>query len=122
MSNDKSDATFNPNYGGINGPYDRNSDPASGLADKPKKRKRIFMWFFLAVQALFIVWLIAGAMQPGASEACKGIITSEFYTQDDCETAYAAGQGIGFIAILGIWAVVDFLLVLTWAVIRLARR
>ena len=27
----------------------------------PRKRKRVFMWFFLAVQALFVVWLIAGA-------------------------------------------------------------
>ena len=29
-------------------------------AAKPRKRKRIFMWFFLAVQAIFIAWLITG--------------------------------------------------------------
>jgi hypothetical protein len=27
---------------------------------KPYKRKRVFLWFFLAVQVIFILWLIVG--------------------------------------------------------------
>ena len=29
-------------------------------APNPRKKRRVFMWFFLAVQALFLAWIIVG--------------------------------------------------------------
>lgn len=75
------------------------------------------MWFFLAVQVVFLLWIIFGA-RTGAG------------TPDDCGTLDArtcndvdnAGTAIGVGLIILIWVVVDFILGVTYAVVRLARR
>jgi hypothetical protein len=107
MSNDKVNAAYN----GINNPdpYDQERDPAA----KPKKPRRIFMWFFLAVQALFLIWLVAGVS--GNAQESTGLTGTE-------ADAYAVGTGIGVMLIIGLWLAVDFLLVIGWAVVRLARK
>lgn len=33
----------------------------------PKKKKHIFRWVFLGVQALFLVWIIGGASSAGTN-------------------------------------------------------
>ena len=72
-------------------------------AAKPRKRKRIFMWFFLAVQAIFIAWLISGITSaahgiPADAHAqalayCKGNGWSPlFKSYQDCIVHYANGM------------------------------
>jgi hypothetical protein len=124
MSNNKRDAAFhgtddhNPAYADINGPYDRNADPASGLADKPKKRKRVFMWTFLVINLLFLVWVITGI----AGNASTPADTGGVLTQADANAARDAGTAIGVGLLLAFWAFVDFILFVVWAVVRLSRR
>jgi hypothetical protein len=84
---------------------------------EPRKKRRIFMWVFLAVQALFLIWVIAGAS--GASG-----------TPDDCGTLDAAlcndvqsvGTGIGIALVIVLWVAVDFIMGVSYAIFRLARR
>ena len=105
MSNNKSDATF---HGGeIHPAY-----------SKPKKKKRIFMWFFLAIQLLFVIWVIAGLKgQPTVDQSTCGGLDLE-----SCNAASDLGTGIGLALVLGLWAFVDFILVVVWAVVTFSRR
>ena len=132
MSNDKSDATRHGQ------PYDWASDPNSGYAPigagdhtrggsidmpaKPKKKKRIFMWFFLAVQALFILWLVVGLTTADPAAQCATEVFNEYYTKEDCMLAAEAGTGIGAGLIFVFWLIVNTLLLMVWAVTKLARR
>jgi hypothetical protein len=86
-----------------------------------KKRKRIFMWFFLAVQALFIIWIIAGASSSGSATAksCANLTGQALQT---CQDASHAGTGIGVALIVIVWCIVDFLLAITWLIVRMSRR
>ena len=47
-------------------PYGQQPYPPSGQEQgytqpPPRKRRRVFVWVFLAVQVLFVIWVIAGA-------------------------------------------------------------
>lgn len=87
----------------------RTQDPTTETLPTTKRR-RVFMWFFLLVQALFLTWIITGSMSTPAQ--------SEPTMQD----AAAVGTAIGVGLIIGLWAIVDVILGITYAVIRLARR
>ena len=80
--------------------------PAESITTQPRKRRRIFMWVFLAVQALFIVWVIAG------------ISTGSGNTTD----AENVGTGIGVALVIGLWFFIDLFLGIAYGVYRLARR
>ena len=80
----------------------------------PKKRKRIFMWFFLVIQVLFLVWIIAGATSASHSNHCG--------SDQDCQNATDAGTAIGVVLIIVFWAIVDVILGVTYMVVRLSRR
>lgn len=104
-------------------------DPRMDYDERPiapavKKKKRVFMWVFLAVQVLFIFWLIAGVSGAGdaVAESCSPDKLSEYFTKADCEAASQVGAGIGFAMVLVLWAIVDFLLAIVWLVVKLARR
>lgn len=79
--------------------------PAESITAQPRKRRRIFMWVFLAVQALFLVWVIAG-IGTGA---------------DNTTDAENVGTGIGVALIIGLWFFVDLFLGVAYGVYRLAR-
>ena len=84
---------------------------------KPKKKKRIFMWFFLAVQILFLIWIIAGiAGNSGDATDCGSL------SQQACNDAADVGTGIGVFLILVFWVIVDVLLFIPWVIVKLARR
>lgn len=74
--------------------------------DVQPRKKRVFLWFFLAVQAIFVLWLVVGL-----STADTG-----------GDAAAEAGTAIGAALIVTLWAVVDFILGVTYAIYRLARR
>lgn len=79
-----------------------------------KKRPRIFLWVFIFVQTLFILWIVVGASsQP---EECYGL------TAKDCQEAYDTGKAIGVGLIVGLWAAVDVILGITYAVYRFTRK
>jgi hypothetical protein len=82
-----------------------------------KKRKRVFMWFFLAVQVIFLVWIIAGGHSAATDTSHCGTLSAA-----DCKSAAQAGAGIGIALIIVFWCVVDVILGITYLVVRLARR
>jgi len=106
---------------------------------KPRKKRRIFLWVFLAIQALFIIWTITGvASHPSgpsvatqtAQVCANGGWQGLFKSHADCMKHYAVGlsdasntgKGLAVALIVVIWVVVDFLLGVTYGVYRLARR
>ena len=95
--------------------------PAASFEAAPvptKKRKRIFMWVFLAVQVLFVIWIIGGvgsADTPSAADC--GSLSAQ-----TCQDAADVGTGIGVALIILLWFFVDCFLAVGYAVYRLARR
>jgi hypothetical protein len=108
-------------------------------AEPPRKKRRVFMWVFLAIQAIFLIVIIAGlashpsgpsAAQQAAQQCANGGWQGLFKSQADCDQHYAValndagnvGKGLGVAIIVVIWCVVDFLLGVTYLIVRLARR
>jgi hypothetical protein len=104
---------------------------------KPRKKRRIFLWVFLAIQVLFIAWVISAAVTgtgPSASDVAQGCDNGAwqglFTSHADCVKHYAValsdagntGKGIAVALIVVIWVIVDFLVGLTYGIYRLARR
>lgn len=87
---------------------------AQGSAEV-SKRHHVFLWVFLAIQALFLVWVIAGA---STGSTCTGL------TGDTLTTCQAGqvGTGIGVALVITFWAVVDVILGISYGVYRLAKR
>lgn len=84
---------------------------------EPKKKRRVFLWFFLAVQVLFIIWIVGGASTgAGTPEDCGTL------SEEACNAASDIGTSIGVALIVGVWVVVDFLLAVIYGVYRLATR
>ncbi|MEV7253519.1 hypothetical protein ACPXCO_38170 [Streptomyces cyaneofuscatus] len=95
--------------------------PDKGLPPKePKKKKshRIFLWFFLAVQVIFLIWIITGASS-GEDSSCEGMTGDALRV---CQDAGDVGTAIGVGLIIALWAAVDVILGITYAVYRLSRR
>lgn len=105
----------------------------------PRRKRRIFLWVFLAIQALFVIWLIAGLSSSPAgpsvaaqtAHACAGTgWQGLFKSHADCMRHYAAGvnaasdigSGIGAAIIIAFWAVVDVILGIGYGVYKLSRR
>ncbi len=82
-----------------------------------KKKRRIFLWVFLAVQVLFLVWIIAGiAGNSGTATGCEGL------DQATCEDAQDVGTAIGVAGLIVFWAIVDIILGVGYGVYKLAKR
>ncbi len=80
------------------------------------KKHRIFLWVFLAVQVLFIVWIIAGASSGTDTSNCGSLDAAT------CKSASQVGTGIGVVLIILVWAVVDFFMAVIYGIYRLAKR
>jgi hypothetical protein len=108
-------------------------------ASAPRKKRRVFLWVFLAIQALFIILIVvqvgahpAGptAAQQAAQQCANGGWQGLFKSQADCDQHYAValndagnvGKGIGVVVIVVIWMVVDFFTGLGYGIYRLASR
>jgi hypothetical protein len=113
--------------------------PAYVAAAPVRKKRRVFLWVFLAVQAAFIIWIIAGlashpagptAAQQAAQQCANGGWQGLFKSQADCQVHYAhalneagnVGKGLGVAVIVIVWIVVDFFLGLGYGIYRLASR
>jgi hypothetical protein len=131
--------TPHPDYGYLPPPPPQAS-PRRGQAYRPPRRKkRVFLWVFLAIQVIFVIWLIAGiATKPGGqsvaqqvAQACgHGGWSPLFKSHADCVKHYAValnvatdtGKGIGVAIVVLIWVVVDFFLGVGYGVYKLATR
>jgi hypothetical protein len=104
---------------------------------KPWKRRKVFLWVFLAIQAAFLIWLITGSTSSTAPTAAQlaqfcgnGAWQGVFTSYADCVKHGAVGlteagdlgKGLGLATIVIVWVVVDFLVGLTYGIYRLTRR
>lgn len=85
-------------------------------AVQPRKRRRVFMWFFIGVQILFLIWIIAGTHAATSNPDCAGL------DAQSCQSATDAGAAIGAGLVIALWAFIDFILLAVYLVVRLARR
>lgn len=82
-----------------------------------RKQRRIFMWSFLAVQALYVVWIITG-IHAGATTATPGCTDPDL-----CHAAAQAGTAIGAAMVVMLWVLTDIILGIgRWVVLTSRRR
>jgi hypothetical protein len=104
---------------------------------KPRKRKRLFMWTFLAIQAIFVGLIVLYATEStGPSHAevlqgcAKGAWQGLFKSYHDCMVHYAAGlngaghagQAIGIGLVIFLWVAADVILGVGRLVVLSSRR
>lgn len=80
------------------------------MAKNGKTKMRKFTWVILAINLLFLIWVIAGAASGGDTSSCGSLSAT------DCENAQDVGKGIGVVLIIVFWAVVDVILGVLWLI------
>lgn len=109
-----------------------------GTPETPRRKaRRVFMWTFLVIQALFVAWVISGIMShTGATTAevnagcLHGAWQGLFKSQADCLVHYraglnqaaSAGTAIGVGIVIVFWAIVDIILGIGRLVVLTARK
>ena len=112
--------------------------PTPAPAAAPARRKhRVFMWVFLAIQVLFlalVIILLQGHTGPSHADLVSGCYHGNwqglFKSQSDCVVHYGgalnqageAGKGIGAALIIGLWVAADVILGIGRLVVLTARR
>ena len=104
---------------------------------KAYRPHRVFLWIFLAIQAVFLIWVIIASTRstgPSSTQIAQfcgnGAWQGVFSSYADCvkhgavglADAANVGKGIAVSLIVIIWVVVDFLLAITYGIYRLAKR
>lgn len=84
----------------------------------PKKKRRVFLWVFLAIQVLFLIMVITGGSS-NSDPDCTGYTAEQCKSLDD---AGDAGTAIGVGLLIALWAAVDVILGVTYGIYRLAKR
>ena len=92
-----------------------------GPAPQPQppapQHHRVFLWVFLAVQALFLYWVISGAHAASTSKHDCGTLSAQA-----CQQAVDVGAGAGVFIIVVFWVLVDVILGIGYGVYKLASR
>jgi hypothetical protein len=130
------DAASPPAY--LPPPRRREPWPQVPEGQRPRKRKRVFMWCFIALQAVFLAWVITGISTannaPSAAEVHKGCDNGAwvglFQSHADCMTHYAAGlsqagnagTAIGVGIVIALWVACDVILGIGRLVVIFSRR
>lgn len=73
---------------------------------------RPFTWVILAVNAIFVAWIIGGAVSASHQTCSPGL------SAQACQSASAIGTGIGVALIIGLWVAADFILGVLWLITR----
>jgi hypothetical protein len=81
---------------------------------RPHRRRRVFMWVILAINALFVIWIISGFIAT-AETTCTGMTGEELAS---CQGAEGWGKGIAVVLIIMLWAFVDVILGVLYIVTR----
>ena len=76
-----------------------------------KKQRNVFRWVFLAVQILFVVWLIAGIA--GSAHSVHNCQATQYLSAAGCRNATEAGAGVGVAIVIVLWLVVDGILAIS---------
>ncbi|MEV2255514.1 hypothetical protein AB0I94_33960 [Streptomyces sp. NPDC050147] len=83
----------------------------------PRKHGRVFFWCFLALQIMFLVWIIAGITSAGGTpDSCEGLTGDSL---EACENAGTLGTTIGVGLILAFWMATDVIVSLTYLMYRM---
>jgi hypothetical protein len=83
------------------------------VVPQPKRKVRVFTWVILAINALFLIWVIAGvASGSGHATDCGSL------DQNTCDSASHVGTAIGVGIIVFLWAAADLILGVIWLVTR----
>lgn len=77
-----------------------------------RKKRRVFRWVFLALQALFLVWIITGGHAAASSHCDPNLSASA------CTAARQVGGGIGVLVIIFVWLAVDVILGVGYLIFR----
>lgn len=89
--------------------------PNPGLAPA-RKRHHIFRWFFLIVQVIFLIWIIAGAHSATSNVHCQ------YLNHHDCQQAADVGTSIGVAVIVFLWIGIDLVLLVGRLLVLLGRK
>ncbi|MGW7067188.1 hypothetical protein ACWGII_13945 [Streptomyces sp. NPDC054855] len=101
------------------GPRPEGGAPVPAAAGgKGKKPRKVFLWIFLVVQALFVIWIIVGVNSASDDPSCEGLAGDALKL---CQDAGDVGTAIGVGLIIGLWAAVDIILGVTYGIYRLSR-
>jgi hypothetical protein len=79
---------------------------------QPRKRRRVFMWVILGINALFLIAVIATL---SISSSCQGMTGDELSA---CQAGEGIGKGAVFLFLLFVWALVDIVLGVIFMVTR----
>lgn len=79
------------------------------------KKKRVFFWFFVTVQIMFLFWTIAGISAGSDTSSCTG----EF--AEACKDGAEVGTFIGVALVFAGWMIVDIILGIMRLVYKFAR-
>lgn len=91
--------------------------PVQGINPPRRKRRRVFMWFFLVIQLIFIIWIISAGVTAHSSTECSPGLTAQ-----ECADARGAGGAVAIGLIIALWAAADIILGITYAIVRWTRR
>jgi len=89
------------------------SSQVGDVTAQGKKKRHVFRWFFLAVQVLFVLWLVSGLN--AVADNCDGK-TGQVLEARQAGTAIGTGIGVGLIIVL--WAGVDIILGVSYLIFR----
>jgi hypothetical protein len=78
-----------------------------------RKKRHVFRWVFLAIQALFLIWIISGTSS--AADNCDGQVGQAL---DACQAGTAIGAGIGVMVVIFLWVAVDVILGIGYLIFR----
>jgi hypothetical protein len=87
--------------------------PWQASAPPQRKRRRVFPWVFLAVQVLFLIWIISGGVS--ASGNCDGKTGDVLQA---CQSGTQLGASLGITLIIFLWMAVDVILTICWLIFR----
>ncbi|BFP51441.1 hypothetical protein SCMC78_12480 [Streptomyces sp. CMC78] len=82
-----------------------------------------FFWVFIAIQALFVAWIVTGSIEVAKSwPECEGLagFELELCQAETTGTEIGTALGIGFIVFL--WAATDVIVGGAYAIYRLAKK
>lgn len=88
----------------------------AGQPTSPIKRRRIFLWVFVAIQALFLLWLILGISSASGAPADCGSLDAQ-----TCNDAETAGAALGAFLIVFLWMAVDVILGMGFVIAKLSK-
>ncbi|MFD3537015.1 hypothetical protein [Streptomyces sp. NPDC058664] len=95
--------------------WQRPEPPAA--AERPRRKSRVFLWVFLAIQVLFLFWVIVGASSgSGTPDDCGTL------DQQMCNNAENLGTAVGVGLMIFLWAAVDVILGVSYAIYRFSKR